>query len=369
MFIYIFTIFIFFIFSYLEIRSTITEKEKYFLYVILFVLLIVQVGLRWETGTDWVYYNENFSNSTSLQNILINVLVGFEIGYGFAVYVIRLFTDNYVYLLLIHALVYYYLIFKASKKLSPFPILSLLLFYTLTMGYLGSNRQLIALGICLYALKYVVERKATIFFSLVFLAFLFHTSALLFSVYYFLNKDFKKIHVLAILFLAIAIGQTQIPNLLFSGIGNLLPGASASKADFYSNKDNLQDVSLTLTGLIRRLLYFFLFYINYDALTNKFAQYKLIFNGFLFGLIFYFLFSNSLLIVVNRASLYFNVMECFLLTSQLLLFNLSKDRSYILFIIILYAVFLFFQSIGSYPDLFLPYKGIFLNSDFNRNLY
>jgi len=369
MFIYIFTIFIFFIFSYLEIRTTITEKEKSLLYSALFIALVVQVGLRWETGTDWNYYIENFSNTTSIENILINILIGFEIGYGFTVYFVRLFTDNYVYFLLFHAIVYYYLIFRASKRLSPFPILSLLLFYALTMGYLGSNRQLIALAICLYALRFVVERKPIIFFSLVFFAFLFHTSALLFAVYYFLNKDFQKKYVLGALFLAIAIGQTQIPNLLFSGIGNLLPGASAGKTDFYSNKDNFQDLSLTISGLIRRLLYFFLFFINYDTLSKKFEHYKLIFNGFLFGLIFYFLFSNSILIVVNRASLYFNVMECFLLASQLLLFNFARDRSYILFIIVLYAFFLFFQSIGSYPDLFLPYKGIFINSDFNRNLY
>lgn len=369
MFVYIFTIFLFSVFSYLEIRTSITEKEKSVLYSVLFVVLVVQVGLRWETGTDWLYYAENFTNSTSLEIILVNILAGFEIGYGFTVYLVRSFTNNYVYFLLIHALVYYFLIFKACKRLSPFPIVSLLLFYALTMGYLGSNRQLIALAICLYALRFVVEKKTIIFFSLVFFAFLFHTSALLFAVYYFLNRDINKKYILGVLFLAIAIGQTQIPNLLFSGIGNLLPGASAGKVDFYSDKDNLGDISLTLSGLIRRLVYFFLFFINYETISEKFVYYKLIFNGFLFGMIFYFLFSSSLIVIVNRGSLYFNVMESFLLTSQLLLFSLSKERSYILLFIVLYSFFLFFQSIGSYPDLFLPYKGIFINTDFIRNTY
>lgn len=369
MLVYIFTICLFFFFSYLEIRTSITEKQRFVLYFVLFVVLVIQVGLRWETGTDWIYYRENFLNSTSLEAILINVFIGFEIGYGFSVYLVRLLTDNYVYYLLIHALVYYFLIFKANSKISPFPILSLLLFYTLTMGYLGSNRQLMSLAICLYALRFVVKKKPVIFFSLVFFAFLFHTSALLFMVYYYLNRDFNKKYMVVVLFLAIAIGQTQIPNILFSGIGNLLPGASASKVSVYSDKESMEGISLTLGGLIRRLLYFFLFFINYDAISQKFENYKLIFNGFLFGLIFYFLFSNSLLILVNRGSLYFNVMECFLITSQLLLFNLSKDRSYILFFIALYSIGLFFQSISIYPDLFIPYKGIFINSDFIRDVF
>ena len=37
--------------------------------------------------------------------------------------------------------------------------MSLLVFYATTMGYMGSNRQLLALGICLYALRFIKDKN------------------------------------------------------------------------------------------------------------------------------------------------------------------------------------------------------------------
>jgi hypothetical protein len=328
-----------------------------------------QVGLRWETGTDWMPYLENFLISDNIDAVLVNSVLGFEIGYGFFVFFVRLFTSDYTVFLLAHALVYYFLVFKSNKFISPYPYVSLLLFYASTAGMLGSNRQLIALAICLYSIQYVITKKPIKFAALIFIAFLFHTTAIIFSVYYFLNRDFKKHHVYIVLILAFIIGNTNIPNLLFSGLGNLLGGASESKAQFYTEKDVLGDSSLSFVGLIRRLLYFVIFYLSYDKLIDKLKIYKLIFNGFLFGLVFYFLFANSLLILVNRGSIYFNVMEAFLIASLLYLFKTNKDRMIVVFIIFLYSFYIFFQSISVYSDLFLPYKGLFINEEYKRNLY
>lgn len=369
MIIYFFTIFILFIFSFLEISNLLSQRYLKLCNVLLYLLLVIQVGLRWETGTDWLPYLNNFLDTVSVDIVLVNSLLGFEIGYGFLVYSIRSITQDYTVFLLIHALVYYYLIFKANRQISPLPSLSLLLFYVATMGVLGSNRQLIALAICLCSLQYVVERKPIKFFLLIGVAFLFHTTALLFSVYYFLNRDFKKHYIYGALIFAFIIGKTSIPNLLFSGLGNLLGGASASKAEIYSEKDSLGNFSLSIVGLIRRLFYFVVFYLSYDKLSKKLKTYKLVFNGFLFGLVFYFLFSNSLLILVNRGSIYFNVMEVFLITSLPFLFKTHKDKIIIIFILFLYSFYLFFQSISVYSDLFLPYKGVFINSEYKRNLY
>jgi hypothetical protein len=327
------------------------------------------VGLRWETGTDWLPYLNNFLDTVSIDIVLVNSFLGFEIGYGIFVYIIRSITQDYTLFLLIHAIVYYYLIFKANRQISPLPSLSLLLFYVSTMGVLGSNRQLIALAICLYSLQYVIKRKPIRFFLLIMLAFLFHTSALLFFVYYFLNRDFKKQYIFGVLIFAFIIGKTTIPNLFFSSLGNLIGGASTSKVEIYSEKDSLGDFSLSIVGLIRRLVYFLVFYLNYDNLSKKLSAYKLIFNGFSFGLVLYFLFSNSLLILVNRGSIYFNIMEVFLITSLPFLFKIHKDRLIIIFILFLYSFYLFFQSISVYSDLFLPYKGVFINSEHKRNLY
>jgi hypothetical protein len=367
--IYLLTIFILFNFSLFEIKGLATKKTSFIGYCFVYLLLVFQVGLRWETGTDWLPYLNNFSASESIDVVLFNTLIGYEIGYGFLAYLIRLFTENYTIFLLLHALIYYLLIFKANKQISPFPFVSLLLFYVSTIGILGSNRQLLALAICLFALQFVVAKKPIQFFSLVFLAFLFHTSALLFLVFYFLDKDFKKKYIIGVLVISIIVGATSLPNFLFSGLGNILGEASANKAEIYAEKGALGNFSLSLVGLIRRLIYFVVFFLFYDRLTVKYKEYKLIFNGFLFGLIFYFLFAGSLLILVNRGSIYFNVMEVYLLTSLLYIFNINKDRLVILLIIFVYSFYLFFQSISVYSDLFLPYKGIYINTEYKRDLY
>lgn len=363
--IYIFTFLLFSLFSYLEVRTNLSEYNKNILYYITFFCLIFQVGFRWETGTDWVPYFNHFTGTVSLEKVLLDVLLGFEIGYGYSVYIIRLFTDNYTFFLIIHALLYYLLVFKANKLLSPYPLTSMFIFYASTMGILGSNRQLIALSICLYSLKFVLDKKPMKFFLSIALAFSFHTSALFFLIYYFLNRDFKKYFLILFLLLAVLIGKSSIPTYIFSSFADFLGGAAAVKAESYS-ENGLSETSLSLTGLIRRLLFFSLFLVNYDVLVKKWPAYKLIFNGYLFGLGIYFLFKDTFIILVGRGSFYFNVMECFLLASQLLLFKYKKERSYVLFILLLYACLIFFQSISEFPTLFVPYKGVYINESFQR---
>ncbi|OIV43205.1 hypothetical protein BKM63_03055 [Flavobacterium johnsoniae] len=118
-----------------------TDYNKKILYSIIFIFLIFQVGFRWETGTDWVPYYTHFLAAGAYEKIFLDVLLGFEIGYGYFVYVIRSFTDSYTFFLIIHALIYYFLVFKANKLLSPYPVISMFIYYTSTMGILGSNRQ------------------------------------------------------------------------------------------------------------------------------------------------------------------------------------------------------------------------------------
>jgi hypothetical protein len=201
---------------------------------------------------------------------------------------------------------------------------------------------------------------------LVGLAFLFHSSAVLFIVYYFLNRDIKKSWIFAILILSFIIGKTSIPSLLFSFVGNSMGVMGSYKALVYVTESKNDFESLSILGLIKRLFFIGLFIYNYDYLSAKLSYYKIIFNGYFVGLIIYFLFSSSILTMVNRGSLYFTVMEALLLSAQ---FLLIKDRDYTVnFLILLFIVtiFLFYQSIGGYADLFVPYKGVFINTNFDR---
>lgn len=369
--IYIITLFLLLLFSFLDLRCELSINEKRIMSFILFSILVFQVGLRWKTGTDWQIYLDNFENSDDYSGVILNVLAGFEIGYGTFVFLVRKMTDSYSAFLFVHAIIYYLLIFSACKKVSPFPYVALLVFYVSTMGVLGSNRQLIAVAICLFSMQYVLDKKPYKFLFLIAIAFLFHSTAILFSIMYILNRRIKENIVIVILVLSFIIGKTSIPIHIFSILGNSIGGAGESKVSAYTDGASaaLSEHALSLVGLIRRLVYLFLFLYTSKILQKKLKYYNLIFNGYLFGLAFYFLFSSSLIIMVNRGSLYFNVLECFLISSQFLLLKDKLERCYVLIGLFVFCVFLFYQSISAYDDLFIPYKGILINQDFDREMH
>jgi uncharacterized YccA/Bax inhibitor family protein len=170
---------------------------------------------------------------------------------------------------------------------------------------------------------------------------------------------------------SIIIGNTSLPVTAFSLIGDRLGVREAAKIIAYleAANDALAVVKLTLLGLFKRLLFIFIFYYNRKKISEILPYYNLMLNGYISGLAIYFLFSNSLLIMVNRGSLYFNMMEPLLLSSQICLYTRKENRVVISFVLLLLSFLLFFQSISPYSDLFLPYKGIFINSDYFRIMH
>lgn len=365
--IYVFTLIVLLVFSFVELRTEVTLVQHKGMSFFVYCLFIFQVGLRWQTGTDWEPYLFHFEETNNISDVYYS-LTGFEQGYGFFVLIIKSIWNSYTAFLVVHALIYYMLVFSAFKKLSPYLFVSLLVFYATSLGVLGSNRQLIALAICLYALRYVVDRNAIKFFLLIALAFLFHSTAIMFVVYYFLYRDIKQFWIFVILIVSFIAGKTSIPFLIFSFVGNNIGGMAASKALIYidNSQDELLNNSLSLLGLIKRLLFLGLFIYNYKFLTAKLPYYKLIFNGYYVGLVIYVLFSSSILVLVNRGSLYFTTMEVLLLASQFLVIKNVDFKFPLLILLFVMSVFLLFQSIAAYDDLFIPYKGIFINEEFHR---
>jgi hypothetical protein len=333
--------------------------------VFVYCLFVFQVGFRWQTGTDWEPYILHFESLNNIKNLYYS-LTGFELGYSFLILFLKYIWNSYTFSLVVQAVIYYVLIFSAFKKLTPYLFVSLMVFYATTLGVMGSNRQLLALGICLYAIKYIIDKDSIKFFLLVALAFMFHSSAVLFIVFYFLNKDIKPFIIYTILAVSFIIGKTNFPFFIFSFIGESLGVMGAYKVLVYTGSYQEEVVSLSIFGLIKRFFFIALFMYNYKILTDKLFYYKIIFNGYFVGLVIYALFSSTILILVNRGSLYFTVMEGLLLACQ---FVIIKEKHYTVnFLILLFivSILLMFQSISGYADLFIPYKGVFYNSDVFR---
>lgn len=368
--VYFITLLLIFILGVLDLRLKFSNFQRNIIISILYVIIVAQIGLRWETGTDWIPYLENFESSDDYSLVLINSLTGIEIGYGTFVFILKKLIDSYSFFLVLHAAIFYAIIFRTFKKYSPYFFISLLFFYATNLGLLGSNRQLLAVSICLLAIPYIIDSKPIKFFAIIIFASLFHTTALLFGFYYFFNKNFKWYFVLSSLLAAFIIGKTALPIKLFSltgGIGEL----ASSKVEAYGSgaKEAMQEANLGFFGLIKRILFLTLFTYNMKYLSYKLTYYKILYNGYAFGLIIYFLFSSTLIIIVNRGSLYFNIMESFLISSQFLIISSRTEKTYLLFILLLISILFLIQSISPYPDLFDPYKSLFYNQDFSREMY
>lgn len=369
--IYIIILFLVFVFGFFDLKLNLTVSQKNLMVLVLYAIIVLQIGLRWETGSDWIPYLENFQNSDEYSTIIINALLGYEIGYGTFTFFIKRIFDNYSFFLVLHALIFYWGIFRVCNKYSPYFFITLMFFYATNLGMVGSNRQLLAIIICLWGLDFIFEKKPFKFFLVVGIASLFHTTAFLFGIYYFLNRNFKIVMVIAVLVLSFIIGKTNMPFLLFSKFGGMFGELAASKTIAYSEgaKEVLKESTLSFFGLFKRLFFIAIFSYNYSFISKKLSYYKLLYNGYVLGMVVYFLFASSLLILVNRGSLYFNIMESLLISCQFLVFKKSADKAYVLFILFLVSIVFLFQSIAAYPELFNPYKGLFYNVDYKREMY
>jgi hypothetical protein len=368
--VYIFSILLLLTFALLELTVTMSPYTKRAMAILVYAFLVLQVGLRWETGTDWNNYLEHFQSITTFASASPSLLSP-EYGYNIAIWLVKLALPNYTAFLLIHAAVYYYLIFDSIKRYTGILFLPLMLFYCFTMGVTGSNRELLALAIGIYALRYIYNWKLTYFFLLVTLACMFHYSAVILLFFPLFKAKVRPAILLVILGCSILLGVSSLPVKAFFAVGTLIGGPELSKATFYlaNSANSLKDTGLSILGLIKRFLLLSIFLYNRRFLSDKIKYYNIMLNAYVVGAVIYFIFASSLVIIVSRGSLYFDVFEPLLLASQVYLLKRPFNKIVLASALCALSFLIFFQSIAGYPDLFIPYKGLFINRDYSRMMY
>ncbi|WP_210608811.1 EpsG family protein [Priestia flexa] len=173
------------------------NKQKHFLYFACIVLFLVS-GLRDVTvGSDTVSYIEafNFIKGNSLSQSLD---LYFEKGYILYNYIISRFFSSPQLLLIISSFITILLIGKFIYKNSKNAYLSIYLFITLMYYYSSMNilRQYIAVSIIAFGYEYVKKRKFLRYLLCIVIAALFHNTALMAIVIYYLyglKFSFKKL--------------------------------------------------------------------------------------------------------------------------------------------------------------------------------
>lgn len=366
--IYIIFSIILFIFSFFEIFKIANGKLQNLCLFVSFLGAVFIVGGRWETGTDWIIYEYLFHESKSLADVL--EIWNTEIGYGILSWLVRSVTDDYSAFLFIHAIIFYGLLITSFKKIVPYPQTAFFYYFLLNLGIVGSNRQLLGVVFILFGISFLLNENRKKFIILLICSFSLHASAYLGGIYFFLNRYLSKIIIISGILFALALGISPLPIKIFGSLGAVSEHLmSKTEAYLSSAKSDADAHGLTVMGVFKRLIFFFLFFAIREKVISRFKNYNLLFNGYWVGILIYLIFSSSLTVMVSRGSLYFNLMECLLMSSIFII--VKKPLNKFVFLIILYVlgIVLMYQSIGGYPDLFDPYKGIWYNTDYFRKMY
>ena len=317
-----------FIFS--SLVEVIQQKNNKFLIAILGVFLVLFASLRNHVGTDWPAYYHFYQYG--VHNV--------EIGYAT---LNNLFGNQrlpfYIFLIAINC-ISIGLISKSLVKFSAIPILSLLIYYSDLYLYFNFSgmRQAIAMSITTFALIYSIgnKRNIYIFFGLILLAMSFHISSIIFSLAYFIPQ--RKLKNKEIVILAVSF-------MFFSSLvyiaSSFLTGVFASKAEFYlEHQEQASNATLNfIIGLLRRSITILLIFAFGKKFIFKHNLSAYIFNLYIIGFGIY---ATTYLISPDigvRMSVYFTVLEMFLLANLLFLVKRVDVKFLLFFIVLLISIY------------------------------
>lgn len=346
------------------IEFSLSQKHlKYRQYIAGFsaIIFLLFIGLRWETGTDWLPY-KNLFDTLELNWSFLLAVYHFDFGYVLLNAFVKLFTDNYTIFLLIDAAIAIIPLYFLIKKLSPYPNLSLLLFYVNYMiaQFMGSNRRMIAMVFILWFMYYVAsEIKRKTIFPIIG-AFFFHRSSIInILLYFFPRKPISITKTIVILLSSFVIGILQIPAIVIDNISTLiLPYSDMSivrSIEFYSNNDvstySTGDiVSSTILAVGKRIIFLTLYlYISkkkhLDSLTVFFL------NVYTISVAMYLLLIGSFFQMVTA---YWTIVEIVLI-GRIFLYTSKAIKMYFWCFLCLFSIIQIISSWNIYVELYVPY--------------
>ena len=351
-----------------------SKKALYMFSSIYTILWIFISTIRWNgTLGDWQGYYDVFERYISVNSFsdIFNVEYWFfEPGYYLILRAIKYFTGNYTVLLFFMAIVGIGGFYHSAKYLdtqrniknvnygntNSSIILVLLVFWCTSCGNIYVVRTNMATAICLYSIRYIEEKNIKKFVLMVWIAFLFHFTSIIFLVAYFvyyMKFNIKKLIGGIIGLMAVnVIGVGRI----IHGVATLLGGRFAEKI----SSDGYQDVGV----------------INYDyssvpgimALTKAMANTTLILILILFcykkvrndsrfnGLSNLYLVGAALQCVlltynmqVARIAIYFIVLQCFLIPYLFIIFKKKQNKLIVFVVIICYMAVKLYALTNSAP--------------------
>ena len=206
------------------------RNKRYWLMAICIVLAFL-AGTRDYTWADTEVYVMSFQDYTPTLSDLTQYSQPFgyaEMGFYYIGVIVKTFTSNVAIYFLVVALLSFFFLYKAFDKYCLYPIFGICAY--ISRFYLARNfiqiRAGLSYAIILMAVQYITKRDWKRYFAWVFVAYLFHHSALIAVPLYFLCMlDIKKKHIV------MGLGMAFVIAAFFSNVVRSMVADNASDLD------------------------------------------------------------------------------------------------------------------------------------------
>lgn len=318
-------------------------------------LLIILAGFRGEgIGFDYYNYVYNIYKSNDLPFIEPGVTILAEI--------LRPLNNPSVFFVLF-ALFSISIKSKAIYEYSYYPILSLLLYYSLFFFVtdMGQIRYGTSLGICLYGLLKLAEGEIRKFWILVATALFFHYSALIVIPAFFI-RNYRFTNRSLLLFIVLSLFLMHVnPSSIFLRVYDSLPFDGVSyKIEYYMITDEEKGAFGFNMSLFLRLIIFVSFYFVLKKQEKSSFMHSML-NFYAYGCFLY-IFLNFNQEFASRGSGYFKMLELIIVPCMLSLTKQLSLRRIIILAVIAYCFYSFYNFFSA-PDVraqYVPYRSVLL---------
>ncbi len=320
-----------------------------FAFMSMFVMAFFS-ALRWERGTDWLPYLDIF------ESVQKNIEVT-SVEYGFLYYIkfLNFITYEYSFYMVVTTVIIYVIFFVALRKLSIDLNLSLFSLWCLHISIFFWVRQTIAVAIVYLALTYLIDRRPIKYFLCIITASLFHLSALIFLLVWFLKDEIRAKNIFYLILLLVG---------FLAFVQFFLSDAFYLKYLLYLEEGYDESIVHGVDGgaalflpLANRIALILLFWKIIDR--NSFAN-ILLMRIYIASLPIY-LASEFAFSIFGRLLVYFDLAAIILIPAAISSRNRIRWRNVVYLLLFLpYLISRYHRAInGLYVDLFVPYKWIF----------
>ncbi|SEL32528.1 EpsG family protein [Carnobacterium iners] len=325
----------------------ISPNKKFFSLIASFSLLIIAAFRSIEFGSDTIGYVKAYQELEykSLSILIKEFLFGNGKDPVFYIFskLINMSGANFRIWLLILSGIFIFSVERTIRKYSPYPYLSYVAI--ISLGYfffsLTGLRQTLALSLILLSYPFLKEKKKLPFIVIVFIASLFHSSALVFLFSYPLaNMRLGYKHILGL-------GASLFISVFFSDYIRYFVKIFSWTETLSSYA--LQEAKLSYSGFIIQLSILLFCVIFKERLIKEDTKNLILYNLLFIGLIF-----QSFAPVIAeffRISMYFSIFSIILVPRAI---NVVKDKN--LRVLVYFIIFILFVSYILWTNSFYSYN-------------